>query len=126
MKKDFNFISEDDNSEDVEFIPDFDENDDDCPYLSIIASIALNDKPFGILWPTDKMKEFLKSRGYRILNRKNKDTNEDYELAIKPNSNSIPDDGHSNMKEAFDSEMQDIILKWVLRIAKENDDSSKS
>jgi len=122
MKDNFNFVPEDEDYN-VDFYPDLEE--EDCPYMSLMASIALNDKPFGILWPKDKIQEFLKARGYKILSRKNKDTNEEYEIAVKSNSDSIPDDGHSNIKETFDSEMQDIILKWVLRIAKE-DDNDKS
>ena len=129
MKRDYNFIQDDDNSEEeFEFYPDFDMGDgdvnneeEDCPYLGIITALALQDKPFGFLWPKDKMTEFLKARGYKILDRKNKDTNEEYSIAVSSNSSSIPDEGRSNIKEAFDSEMQDIILKWVLRIAKEND-----
>lgn len=130
MKREFNFVPdpEDDEIGDAEFVSDYfdDDSDEDCPYLNILASIAMNDKPFGFLWPKDKVKEFLKERGYKILSRKNKDTGEGYEVAVKSDSGSIPNDGHENIKETFDSEIQDIILKWVLRIAKENDDSTKS
>lgn len=130
MKREFNFVPdpEDDEIGDAEFVSDYfdDDSGEDCPYLNILASIAMNDKPFGFLWPKDKVKEFLKERGYKILSRKNKDTGEEYEVAVKSDSGSIPNDGHENIKETFDSEIQDIILKWVLRIAKENDDSTKS
>ena len=130
MKREFNFVPdpEDDEIGDAEFVSDYfdDDSGEDCPYLNILASIAMNDKPFGFLWPKEKVREFLKARGYKILVRKDKDTGEEYEVAVKSNSDSIPNDGHGNMKETFDSEMQDIILKWVLRIASENDDNTKS
>lgn len=129
MKREFNFIPEDDTGNDTEFMPDYfgdDDGGEDCPYLDILASIAMNDKPFGFLWPKDKIVMFLKARGYKILVRKDKDTGEEYEVAVKSDSDSIPNDGHGNMKETFDSEMQDIILKWVLRIAKENEMSDKN
>ena len=136
MKREFNFVPdpEDDDYGDAEFVSDYFDNDsgEDCPYLDILASIAMNDKPFGFLWPKEKVREFLKARGYKILVRKDKDTGEDYEVAVKSDSGSIPNDGHGNMKEIFDSEIQDIILKWVLRIARENevsdenDDNTKS
>ena len=68
MKDNFNFVPEDEDY-DIDFYPDSEE--EDCPYMSLMASIALNDKPFGILWPKDKIQEFLKARGYKILSRKN-------------------------------------------------------
>lgn len=125
MKRDFNFIPDDDGI-DSEFVPDFNSNDDDdnCPYMDIIMALFLQDKPFGIIWPNDKILEFLKARGYKILERRNRDTGEEYMIAVHPDSSSIPDEGHSNLKEVFNSEMQDIVMKWVLRIAKENDSKS--
>jgi hypothetical protein len=124
MKRKFDFIPEDEDTGDIGFVPDFedDSEEEDCPYLDILASIAFQDKPFGILWSKDKVNEFLKARGYKLIDRKNKDTGDEYTIAVKPDSSSIPDDGHGNTKEVFDSEMQDIIMRWILRIAKENDE----
>ena len=119
MKDIFNFVPEDEDYN-ADFYPDSEE--ESCSYLDILASIAFQDKPFGILWSKDKVNEFLKARGYKLIDRKNKDTGEDYTIAVKPDSSSIPDDGHGNTKEVFDSEMQDIIMRWILRIAKENDE----
>ena len=84
--------------------------------------MVLQDKPLGIMWTKDKIVEFLKARGYKILDRKDSNGN-DYVVAVKPDSSSIPDDGCSNIKEMFDAEIQDIFMKWILRIAKENDSS---
>ncbi len=127
MKRDFEFIPED-NGDDINFMPDWGDDqreiseDDNCPYLDLIAALALQDKPFGIMWPKDKMIEFLKVRGYKLLDRKDKD-GDTYEVAVHPKNSSIPDNGRSNIKEAFDSEMQDIIMKFILRIAKDNDNA---
>lgn len=125
--KDYNFISDDDDNMDVDFLPDWvddpnqrpeDGNDDWCPYLDIITSLALQDRPLGILWSTDKMIEFLKARGYKLLDRKDSDGNE-YRIAVKPSDSSIPDNGVSNIKEVFDHEIQDVFMKWILKIASE-------
>lgn len=131
MKREFNFVPDpednDDYDGDAEFVSDyFDSDGENCPYLDILASIAMNDKPFGFLWPKEKVREFLKARRYKILVRKDKDTGEEYEVAVKSDSGSIPNDRRGNMKETFDSEMQDIILKWVLRIARENEVSDEN
>ena len=123
MKREYNFIPEDDEPEmrDYEFSPSDMMDDDECPYSDIMMALMFQDKPFGIMWPKDKILEFLKARGYKLLDRKNKDTGEEYTIAVKSSSSNIPDEGHGNIKEVFDSEMEDIIMKWVLRIAAEND-----
>lgn len=123
MNKNYDFIPDDDDM-DVEFLPDWgddsdqhpDENEEDCPYVNIFTALALQDKPLGIMWTVDKMVEFLKARGYKLLERKGTDGNE-YMIAVKPSDSSIPD--HSNIKEVFDNEIQDILMKWVLKIATE-------
>jgi hypothetical protein len=112
----YDFIPEGD-EENIEFYPEEDTNED-CPYLNIITALLLQDRPLGILWNVDKMIEFLKARGYRILDRKDSDGN-DYTVAVKPSDNSIPDNGVSNIKEVFDNEIQDILMKWVLKISTE-------
>ena len=129
MSKKFEFIPEDDGN-DIDFMPDWEDSstqeenfeEDNCPYMNLIATLVLQDKPFGIMWTADKMIEFLKARGYKLIERKDSSGN-NYTVAVKPSDSSIPDDEHSNIKEVFDSEMQDIIMKYVLRIAKENDNT---
>lgn len=126
MNKDYNFIPDDDEDMDIEFLPDWDDPDqhpeedgdieEDCPYLGILTALTLQDKPLGIMWTADKMMEFLKARGYKLLERKGTGGNE-YIVAVKPSDSSIPD--HSNIKEVFDNEIQDILMKWVLKIATE-------
>ena len=128
MKKDYNFIPDDDEDMDIEFLPDWvddpdqspedGDSEEDCPYLGILTALTLQDKPLGIMWTVDKMMEFLKARGYKLLERKGTDGNE-YFIALKPSDSSIPDSGHSNIKEVFDNEVQDILMKWILKIATE-------
>ena len=125
MKREYNFFPEDEEAgnDNFGFDPEFnDTEDDNCPYLDLIAAMVLQDKPLGIMWTKDKILEFLKARGYKILDRKDSDGSE-YTIAVKPDSSSIPSEGHSNIKEVFDAEIQDIFMKWILRIAKENDNA---
>lgn len=127
--KNYNFISDDSNSDEEvfgDFVPDWGDgqennepqDDDNCPYLDLITTLLLQDKPLGIIWTLDKMLLFLKARGYKLLERKDSSGNE-YMVAVNPSDSSIPDTGRSNIKEVFDSEMQEILLKWVLKIASE-------
>lgn len=127
--RNYNFISDDSNSDEEvfgDFVQDWGDDqennepqdDDNCPYLDLITTLLLQDKPFGIMWTIDKMLLFLKARGYKLLERKDSSGNE-YMVAVNPSDSSIPDTGRSNIKEVFDSEMQEILLKWVLKIASE-------
>lgn len=124
MNRDYNFVpdSEDDELDD-EFMFSPPEDDDECPYGNMLMALAFQDKPFGILWSKDKVFEFLKARGYKLLDRKNKETGEEYTIAVKSGSPNIPDSGYGNTKETFNNEIQDIIMKWILRIAKENEEN---
>lgn len=98
---------------------EFDEN---CPMEGVFSSLYKLPKPFGIMWERDKMIEFLHKRGYKIINRVNEDLDEEYSVAYNDKSTYIPN--HDNINEAFIDEYQDIMMKWALRIAKENDNES--
>lgn len=120
MKREFNFIPEEGESPEIDFMPDFpNDESEECPYGDLMMALMFQSRPFGFMWTKDKIVEFLKARGYKILSRKNRDTGEEYDIAVKTESSSIPDSGESNIKEVFDSEMQDILIKWVLKIASE-------
>ena len=114
----YEFIPEEGDEENIEFYPEGDDTNEDCPYLNIITALLLQNRPLGIFWNADKMIEFLKARGYRVLDRKDSDGNE-YSIAVKPSDSSIPDEGRSNIKDIFDNEIQDVLIKWVLKIASE-------
>ena len=75
-------------------------------------------KPFGILWLDENMEKFLKFRGYKILNKHDKETDCDYKVAVKPGDSYIPDEGYSNIREMFDIEVQDVLLSWLMKNGK--------
>ena len=97
------------------------EDDDPCPYFDIIMHTILLSRPFGMIWSGEKMEGFLKKRGYKILRKHYTDParkRDTYKVAIKPGC-VIPDEECSNIRETFDSEMQDIILGWIDKMDKE-------
>ena len=125
-----------DNSDYINEEPDFDEIYDDpnevfddefdpqdlfdsCHMSGIFADMLRMPKPFGFFMPQEKMEIFLKERGYKIIKRSAGD-GEEVSTAVKPGSKSIPEDGYSNIREIFDGEVQDILLKWLLKVGKED------
>ena len=90
--------------------------EEDCPFAETIISIALMPKPFGMTWPSDKMIEFLKKRGYKIFERWDDDEEEEIHVAVKPNEQKLP--GNNNILETFVNEVQDIILNWLSKLDK--------
>lgn len=110
---DFNEEDQYENEEDYAFYPESDE--EPCPFIDLVCSMLGINKPFGFMWEEEKMIEFLKERGYKILERKTNDGTK-YKVAGK---SYIPEEEVSNIANVFSSEIQDIILKWLLKIAKE-------
>lgn len=125
-----------DNSDYINEEPDFDEIYDDpnevfddefdpqdlfdsCHMSGIFADMLRMPKPFGFFMPQEKMEIFLKERGYKIIKRSAGD-GEEVSTAVKPGSTSIPEDGYSNIREIFDGEVQDILLKWLLKVGKDD------
>ena len=100
---------------------DFDPQDilDSCHMSGLFINMLQMPKPFGFLMPQDKMESFLKERGYKIIKRGG-DEGKEYSVAVKPGSTSIPEDNYSNIREVFDGEVQEILLKWLLKIGKED------
>ena len=101
---------------------DFDDNEIDsveelCPSVSMFVSLLTMDKPFGIIWSREHQIYFLKKLGYKII-ESNKD-NTDYppiQVAVKADSDMIPDINNSNIEEVFSDEVQKILLNWLLKI----------
>lgn len=96
------------------------DHEEDCPYFGILMHSILMPKPFGIIWDEDKMIKFLEKRGYKILerhyldrDRRSKDSK--YKVALKPGTKLTVD--HSNIREVFDSEIQDLLLSWFEKIS---------
>lgn len=88
-------------------------------YMDFISSAFIGDgQPFGMDWPLDKVAEFLKRRGYRILKREDLD-NGKYEVAVKSDEDFIP--LAPNLISIFKNEVQDIIINILLRNQKNED-----
>lgn len=105
------------NNNDSEF-EDYGLNSDEelCPSVSMFVSLLTMDKPFGILWSRDNQVTFLKKLGYKII-EVNKDITEyDILVAVKPDSEIIPDMNRDNIEETFSNEVQGILLNWLLKI----------
>lgn len=98
-------------NENNETFDDFE--DEGCPLAEMAISLGMLDKPFGMMWPEDKMERFLKNRGYMIIERFSDMTGGTYDVAVKADSTYIPEDERSNVREVFISEVQDIILGWL-------------
>lgn len=109
--EDNEFIGEDQENS-FEFEP---EDLPDCPLTDLVISSLVMSKPFGMNWSFDKMKGFLKKRGYKIITRYSDSREIEYEVAIKPKSSFIPEDDFSNIKDVFESEVQDLLLNWLLK-----------
>ena len=126
-----------DNSDYVNEEPDFDEIYDDpdeieddefdpqdifesCHMSGIFADMLRMPKPFGFFMPQEKMEAFLKERGYKIIKRSSGEDGEEISTAVKSGSTSIPEGDYSNIREVFDGEVQDILLKWLLKVGKED------
>lgn len=94
-----------------------DEGDDlECEYADMISKLIFVPKPFGMPWTLDSMTGFLKALGYVIMNRTDEDTDEDYTVAVKPETETIPE--YDNIIEVFTDEVQRIILKLLLKLDK--------
>lgn len=109
------YFSEDDIEE-----GDIEDDEDRFPISGLLLNLLNMPKPFGYMMPQDKMEWFLKEKGYRIIKKKFENSDEEYSVAIDPNSPVVPEENYSNIREVFDNEVQDIILGWLLKISKEN------
>lgn len=108
-------------NEEVDFDPENIENPFEfCSMGDVVFNILRMPKPLGYLMPQEKMENFLKERGYKIIKRYSDSKGEEYSVAIKPGVSFIPEDDYSNVREIFDNEVQDILLKWLLKIGKED------
>lgn len=89
-------------------------DEDDCPWAKTILAATLIPKPFGIPWDPDKVKKFLRDRGYAVIDRFDPETEEEYTIVVRPDQEYIPDSpSESNLMDTFIDEIQDIILGWL-------------
>lgn len=95
-----------------------DECDEDvCPYFQLLIGGVMADKPFGIVWSEDNIKDFLKQKGYKVITRYSKEKDREYTIAIEPDSEYLPDNGeYSNIRDVFSNEVQKLLTKWLLTL----------
>lgn len=92
----------------------FGDEDEECPLPKMVMGFLSLPRPLGILWPIEKIKKFLKARGYLLLERIDPETEELITVACKSNDEIIPETG--NLVEIFTSEVEDILMDWLLKI----------
>lgn len=85
-----------------------------------MLTLGLMPKPFGMTWRIDQMSEFLKKRGYTVLTKFDKKTKSDYVVVVDPKDEYIPDEGISNIVDVFATEVQKILLNWLINLDKKN------
>lgn len=100
---------------------DNEENNNECPSVvsmkNFLIKKVVGPNPFGLTWSLDNMKNFLKYRGYKILERTNEITGDLFEVAVKPSMNAIPNDS-SNIVDLFNEEVQLVLLDWLKSLNK--------
>lgn len=89
-------------------------DENECPLPNMVMGFMSLPRPLGILWPPEKIKKFLKARGYLLLERVDPETDEEITVACKMGDEVIPETG--NLVETFTSEVEDILLGWLLKI----------
>ena len=102
--------------ETVEHIDSYFDGDEECVMAKKMAeSLAFLDKPFGISWDLELVKEFLEERGYRVIIRLNGDGEQYYSVFPREENNDVIPD-FQNIMDIFSYEVQKSLLKWFLQI----------
>lgn len=92
------------------------ENEENCP-MSSLFKVMMQTRPFGIEWEKDKVVDFLKQNGYEIHQKKSKIDGSEFTLAYKAGvTKPIDEINITNLSKEFSRTIQDILLKWLLRI----------
>lgn len=102
---------------------DFDDMPDEaCWMFDTISALMAMDKPFGFIFDIDKIEKFLEARGYTIGDKYFSHINDSLKVAIKGDPDTIQDSTDDardyHIRHVFANEVQDIILKWLLKIGK--------
>lgn len=110
-QKENSFINHPEESGDYQEIPF---SDMLLSIINIVADIFAN-KPFNIPWKEEKMEYFLSKLGYIIIERNNKNGIAT-KFAVKPDNPQIPDDESGYVQNVFNSEIQDILINYLLKL----------
>lgn len=89
-------------------------DEEECPLPKMVMGFLSLPRPLGILWPIEKIKKFLTARGYILIERLDPDIEEYITVACKENDEVIPET--SNLLEVFTSEVEDLLLGWLLKL----------
>lgn len=117
--------------EDYPFDSDSDNDDDDdggaCWMFKSIATLIGMPKPLGMIFPNEKEIWFLEQRGYEVAEVKcSEDVNPTGTITIafkkgeKVNKKDPDSLSSHQLNRVFISEVQEILLKWLLKIGGEN------
>ena len=102
--------------ETIEHIDNYFNGDEECVMARKMAeSIAFLDKPFGISWDLELVKEFLEERGYKVIIRLDDKGEQYYSVFPKDDSDDVIPD-FQNIMDIFSYEVQKSLLTWLLQI----------
>ena len=87
-----------------------------CPSVGMFVDLITMDKPFGMIWMRDRQLEFLKKLGYKIIEVDNDLTEFPTQIAVKSDSDVIPNFDKSNIDEVFSYELQGILIDWLISL----------
>lgn len=103
------------NHEVTEHLKNYFDGDEECYMAKKMAeSLAFLDKPFGISWDLELVKDFLEKRGYKVIIRLDKAGEKYYSVFAPDESDCIPDE--QNIMDVFSYEVQSSLLNWLLKI----------
>lgn len=112
-----------DDPDDSEGYDDYDDIPNEaCWMFDTISALMAMDKPFGIIFDVPKIEKFLKARGYNIFDKYFSHIDDSIKIAIKGDDPDIvpdtPEGTKKHIRAVFAEEVQDILLKWLLKIGK--------
>jgi hypothetical protein len=119
-------MQKEDNYNDGNYVDDYDEyiesNDDDsCPFVDELIDFIdfkVSTSFLGLPWKReDIIIKFLKERGYKIIERVNKDKQK-YNIAVKPSDSELPE--FSNIRSTFLEEAENLIIDMMIKFSKNN------
>lgn len=89
----------------------------DNGFSELLYQMMFVPKPFGMVWKYDNMIDFLKFKGYKVIERIDEETGRTNDVAVKSGAKYIPDATKSNILEVFEDELQKTLLNWLKKIS---------
>ena len=94
---------------------DYEDSEEGCDVYEAVMSAIFLSRPLGILWDEDLIEEFLKTKGYKIIERTD-ENGEVYTVPVKNGSKIIPDQKNS-LRRVFDREIQKTLINWLSKLS---------